>query len=88
MVPPDLTLEPDEIRAIRERLGLSQVEAGELLGGGPRAFTKYEAGTIGPGPQWLGCYACLNRTGCSAVLDGQSAPTRFRWRGPPPGGDW
>ena len=41
-------IEPDEIRAIREGLGLSQVEAGELLGGGPRAFTKYEAGTIRP----------------------------------------
>ncbi len=48
MEPPDLILEPDEIRAIREGLGLSQVEAGELLGGGPRAFTKYEAGTIRP----------------------------------------
>ena len=43
-----MALEPDEIRAIRERLGLSQVEAGELIGGGPRAFTKYEAGTIRP----------------------------------------
>ena len=41
-------IEPDEIREIREGLGLSQVEAGELLGGGPRAFTKYEAGTIRP----------------------------------------
>ena len=39
---------PDEIRAIRKRLGLSQVEAGELIGGGPRAFTKYEAGTTTP----------------------------------------
>lgn len=39
---------PEEIRAIREHLGLSQVEAGELLGGGPRAFTKYEAGTVKP----------------------------------------
>lgn len=48
MKPPDFALEPDEIRVIRERLGLSQVEAGELLGGGPRAFTKYEAGTIRP----------------------------------------
>ena len=48
MVSPDLALNPDEIRAIREGLGLSQVEAGELLGGGPRAFTKYEAGTIQP----------------------------------------
>jgi DNA-binding transcriptional regulator YiaG len=42
----DLT--PDDIRRIRETLGLSQVEAGELLGGGPRAFTKYENGTIKP----------------------------------------
>ena len=41
-------MEPDEIRAIREKLGLSQVAAGEVLGGGPRAFTKYESGTIRP----------------------------------------
>ena len=46
-------ISPDEIRATRERLGLSQVEAGELIGGGPRAFTKYEAGTVKPGR--LGC---------------------------------
>ena len=38
----------DEIRGIRRRLGLSQVEAGKVLGGGPRAFTKYEAGTTKP----------------------------------------
>ena len=41
-------LTPDEIRATRERLGLSQREAGRLLGGGPRAFAKYEAGTVNP----------------------------------------
>ena len=41
-------ISPEEIRAIRKDLGLSQVEAGELLGGGPRAFTKYEAGTVKP----------------------------------------
>ena len=39
---------PEEIRSIRERLGLTQSEAGELIGGGPRAFTKYEAGTVKP----------------------------------------
>ena len=39
---------PEEIRAIRKQLGLSQAEAGELLGGGPRAFTKYEAGAVKP----------------------------------------
>ena len=38
----------DEIRAIRQNLGLTQAEAGELLGGGPRAFTKYESGAIKP----------------------------------------
>ena len=43
---PEIT--PDQIRTIRKSLGLSQVEAGELLGGGPRAFTKYEAGTVKP----------------------------------------
>lgn len=41
-------MSPEEIRRIRQRLGLSQLEAGELLGGGPRAFTKYETGTIKP----------------------------------------
>ena len=43
---PDIT--PSEIRSIRQNLGLTQVEAGELLGGGPRGFTKYEAGTVRP----------------------------------------
>ena len=33
-----------EVKAIRERLGLSQRKAGELLGGGARAFQKYESG--------------------------------------------
>ena len=46
--PKPADLAPDDIRRIRESLGLSQVEAGELLGGGPRAFTKYESGTIKP----------------------------------------
>jgi DNA-binding transcriptional regulator YiaG len=41
-------LEPDDIRRIRETLGLTQVQAGELLGGGPRAFAKYETGVIKP----------------------------------------
>lgn len=41
-------LTPQEIRQIRESLGLSQVDAGEILGGGPRAFTKYENGSTKP----------------------------------------
>jgi HTH-type transcriptional regulator/antitoxin MqsA len=41
-------LEPEDIRRIRKKLSLSQVEAGELIGGGPRAFQKYEAGDLLP----------------------------------------
>lgn len=41
-------LTPADIRRIRESLGLNQVEAGELLGGGIRAFQKYESGAITP----------------------------------------
>jgi HTH-type transcriptional regulator/antitoxin MqsA len=35
---------PAEVATVRGRLGLSQRKAGELLGGGPRAFQKYESG--------------------------------------------
>ncbi len=45
---PKQDMTPDRIRAIRERLELTQEEAGALLGGGPRAFTKYESGSIRP----------------------------------------
>ena len=40
----DNVLGPAEVRKVREKLGLSQRQAGELLGGGPRSFQKYEAG--------------------------------------------
>lgn len=39
-------LKPSEVRAIRLRLKLSQRKAGEILGGGPRAFQKYESGEV------------------------------------------
>lgn len=41
----DGVLAPAEVARIRTALGLSQRRASELLGGGPRAFQKYEAGT-------------------------------------------
>ncbi len=41
-------LEPEDIRRVRRKLGLSQATAGELIGGGPRAFQKYEAGDLLP----------------------------------------
>jgi HTH-type transcriptional regulator / antitoxin MqsA len=41
-------LEPEEIRQIRKKLCLSQEAAGQLIGGGPRAFQKYESGDLLP----------------------------------------
>lgn len=41
-------LAPEEIRRIRKKLGLSQEGAGLLIGGGPRAFQKYESGDLLP----------------------------------------
>lgn len=41
-------LTPLVIRAIRETCGLSQVQAGRVFGGGPKAFEKYEAGEVVP----------------------------------------
>jgi len=41
----DGVLGPAEVAAVRRRIGISQRAAGELLGGGPRAFQKYEAGS-------------------------------------------
>lgn len=50
-------LEPEEIRRIRKKLRLSQEAAGTLIGGGPRAFQKYESGDLLP-----------SRAICSALL--------------------
>jgi HTH-type transcriptional regulator / antitoxin MqsA len=41
-------LEPVEIRRIRKKLRLTQEQAGITIGGGPRAFQKYEAGDLLP----------------------------------------
>ncbi|MFZ5452987.1 MAG: type II toxin-antitoxin system MqsA family antitoxin [Thermodesulfobacteriota bacterium] len=41
-------LGPEEIRRIRRKLRLSQETAGLLIGGGPRAFQKYESGDLLP----------------------------------------
>ena len=40
----DGVLGPKEVAQVRAALGLSQRKAGEVLGGGPRAFQKYESG--------------------------------------------
>lgn len=40
----DEVMGPDEVMRVRKKLGLSQRKAGEILGGGARAFQKYESG--------------------------------------------
>ncbi len=39
---------PGDVRRIRKKLGLNQQSAGQLLGGGPSAFNKYEKGQVLP----------------------------------------
>ena len=68
MEPTDKFIKPDEIRAIRQSLGLSQVEAGELLGGGPRAFTKYEAGTVSPSAAVISLLRVLEKSPATLAL--------------------
>ncbi len=41
-------LEPEEIKRIRKKLRLTQEAAGNLIGGGARAFQRYEAGDLLP----------------------------------------
>lgn len=42
---------PSEVRVIREKLGLTQVQAGKIFGGGVNAFSRYERGTAKPSTQ-------------------------------------
>ena len=37
-------LVPSEVKRIRKKLGLTQKQAGEIFGGGIRAFSQYERG--------------------------------------------
>lgn len=39
---------PSEIRSIRKKLKLTQIQAGQILGGGKKAFQKYESGSTLP----------------------------------------
>jgi HTH-type transcriptional regulator/antitoxin MqsA len=39
-------LTPEEVRRIRLKMGLTQRQAGTLIGGGPNAFQKYEGGEV------------------------------------------
>ncbi len=54
-------LEPDEIKRIRKKLDLTQTVAGEIIGGGPRAFQKYETGELLPSRAISSALRLLNR---------------------------
>ncbi len=55
------SMTPDEIRDIRKALDLTQAEAGIVIGGGPRAFAKYEAGHIQPSASLVKLLRLLDR---------------------------
>jgi HTH-type transcriptional regulator/antitoxin MqsA len=49
------------VRAIRKRLRLSQEEAGRIIGGGKRAFQKYESGKSTPSDAAVALIELLGR---------------------------
>jgi len=49
------------VRAVRKKLGLTQEEAGRIIGGGRRAFQKYERGTMQPSEAAVGLIEILDR---------------------------
>jgi HTH-type transcriptional regulator/antitoxin MqsA len=49
------------VRKVRKRLKLTQEEAGRLIGGGRRAFQKYENGLMPPSDAAVGLIEILHR---------------------------
>ena len=49
------------VKAVRKKLGLTQEEAGRIIGGGRRAFQKYENGTTPPSEAAVGLIEILDR---------------------------
>lgn len=49
------------VRRVRKRLGLTQEEAGRIIGGGRRAFQKYESGAVPPSDAAVGLIELLGR---------------------------
>ena len=63
---------PEDIRRIRVKLGLTQEAAGDMIGGGPRAFQKYEAGDLLPSRAISSALALLDHDPAGlAVLQGR-----------------
>jgi HTH-type transcriptional regulator/antitoxin MqsA len=49
------------VKAVRKRLNLTQEEAGRIIGGGRRAFQKYESGVTPPSDAAVGLLEILDR---------------------------
>lgn len=49
------------VKAVRKKLGLTQEEAGIIIGGGKRAFQKYESGRMPPSDAAVGLIELLSR---------------------------
>ncbi|MCL6250075.1 type II toxin-antitoxin system MqsA family antitoxin [Altererythrobacter sp. KTW20L] len=49
------------VKAVRKKLGLTQEEAGRIIGGGRRAFQKYESGATPPSDAAVGLIEILDR---------------------------
>ena len=80
----DSDISPQEVRAIRESLGLSRAEAGEILGGGPRAFSKYEAGAVKPSTSMVRLLRLLHKDPRALkALGGRKPPNVFGSRPTP-----
>jgi HTH-type transcriptional regulator / antitoxin MqsA len=72
-------LEPEEIRRIRKKIGLTQEAAGEIVGGGPRAFQKYETGDLLPSRAISSALMLLdNDPKALTVLEARQAKTPAR----------
>jgi len=57
----DRARQSKEIRRIRRKLGLSQVAAARLTGGGHNAFSRYERGKAAPLPAVINLFRLLDK---------------------------
>ena len=70
-------IEPEEIRRIRKKLKLTQETAGGLIGGGPRAFQKYENGDLLPSRAVSSALILLdNDPGALSILTSRQSRTQ------------
>jgi HTH-type transcriptional regulator/antitoxin MqsA len=70
--------EQQELKRIRQKLGLTQQAAAAITGGGHNAFSRYERGTAQPMPAVVNLFKLLDRR---PELLGEILPERRRKRG-------